>query len=90
LKFAHGAIVVALLVGSYFLGPVYLAVSIVAFFVSGVGSIGSAARKNALDHILAIAYLLHRWHVEDPTACEQWIQQAYTLKPLYSVVKIVS
>jgi hypothetical protein len=89
LKFVTLAVVLALLVGSYFLGLIYLAVSIAVFLFSGLGPIGSAARKNALDHILALGYVLHRWHLEDPTGCEQWVQQAYTLKPLYSVVKIV-
>jgi hypothetical protein len=89
LKFITGAVVLALLVGSYFLVLIYLAISIVVFLLSGLGPIGSAARKNALDHILAFGYVLHRWHLEDPVGCEQWVQQAYALKPLYSVVKIV-
>jgi hypothetical protein len=90
LKFLTGAVVFAFLVASYFLGPVYLCVSIAVFLFSGLGSIGSAARTNALDHILAFSYLLHRWHLEDPTGCEKWVQQAHALKPLHSVVKIVS
>jgi hypothetical protein len=90
LKFLTGAVVLALLVGSYFLGPIYLVISIAVFVFSGMGSIGSAARTNALDHILALSYILHRWHLEDPAGCEKWVQQAYTLEPLYSVVKIVS
>lgn len=90
LKFVIGAIVFALLVGSYLLGPIYLAVSVVVFLLSGVGPIGSAARKNALDHVLALGYLLHRWHLEDPGACEEWVERDYTLKPLYGVVKIIS
>jgi hypothetical protein len=53
-KFITGAIVLALLVGSYFVGPIYLAISIAVFLLSGLGRIGSAARKNALDHILAL------------------------------------
>ena len=89
LKLIHGAVVLALLVGSYFLGPIYLAVNVAVFLLSGLGSIASPARKNALDHILALAYILHRWHLEDPAGCEQWIQETYALKPLYSVVKIV-
>jgi hypothetical protein len=90
LKLVMGTVVVALLVGSYFLGPAYLLVGIGVFLFSGLGSIGSAARTNALDHILALSYLLHRWHLADPTGCEKWVEQAYTLKPLYSVVKIWS
>jgi len=90
LKVLTGAVVLALLVGSYFLGPVYLIVSFVVFLLSGIGPIGAAARKNALNHILEVSFLLHRWHLQDPAACEQWVQQAYALKPLYSVVKIVS
>ena len=66
LKFITGAVVLALLIGSYFLGPIYLAISIAVFLLSGLGGIGSAARKNPLDHILALAYLLHRWRLEDP------------------------
>ena len=80
----------ALLVGSYFLGPIFLIVSIVLFLVSSIDSIGGAARNNALTHILEVSFLLHRWHLEDPVGCEQWVEQAYILKPLCSVVKIVS
>src|SRR5262249_58210303 len=50
-KLVTGAVVLALLVGSYFLGLVYLAISAAVFLVSALGSIGSAARQNALDHI---------------------------------------
>ena len=89
-KLLTGAVVLALLVGSYFLGPLYLAISIAVFLFSALGSIGSAARTNALDHILAVSYILHRWHLADPVGCEKWVERAYTLKPLYSVVKIVS
>jgi hypothetical protein len=89
-KFIHGAVVLALFIGSYLLGPIYLAVSVVVFLFSALGPIGSAARTNALAHILAIAFILRKWHLEDPSGCEKWVQQAYTLKPLYNVVKIVT
>src|SRR5438552_8503926 len=37
LKFITGAVVLTLLVGSYFLGPIYLAISIAVFLFSGLG-----------------------------------------------------
>jgi len=90
LQLLNGAVVLAALVGSYFLGPIYLAVSVAIFLISGIGSISAAARNNALEHVLVLAFILHKWHSEDPSGCEQWIQEAWSLRPLYTVVKLTS
>ena len=81
------AILAAAFTGSYFLGVPYLAVSIVIFFLSGLGPLSPSVQSSALQHVLAIALILDRWRTENTAECEQWIEQARSLRPLYNAVK---
>jgi hypothetical protein len=80
-------VIVAALVGSWFLGVVYFVVSLMLFFVSSASPISDSARSNALQHILAIALILDRWHAENSPECDEWIQRVPSLRPIYNAVK---
>ena len=81
--------IVAILVGSYFLGALYLAINVGLFFLTALVPISSSARRNAVDHILTIAVILHRWRLERPAECDKWIEDAWSLRPLYEAVRKV-
>jgi hypothetical protein len=83
-------IIILALIGSCFLGPVYFAVNLLLFFFSTATPISESARSNALQHVLALALILHRWRAENPIECEEWIQKVPTLRPVYNAVKKVS
>jgi hypothetical protein len=83
-------VILAALAGSWLLGPVYFVVSLVLFFFSAASPIFESTRSNALQHVLALALILHRWHQENPLECDEWIQRVPSLRPVYNAVRIVS
>ncbi|HEY6803522.1 MAG TPA: hypothetical protein VI306_08090 [Pyrinomonadaceae bacterium] len=76
-----------ILVASYFLGMAYLIVNLVLFGFSALGSISQSARNNALEHIMTIAIILDRWRSENPSECDEWIKQTWSLGPIYEAVQ---
>jgi len=82
-------VLVAALVGSDFLGIVYLAINIVVFFISASSPISPSARSNALQHILALALILHRWRTENPRECDEWVARVPSLAPIYNAVRVI-
>lgn len=87
MKVFSGVAAAAALIGSYFVGPIYLAVSVGVFCLAALGRVSDHAKTNALKHIVTMAVILDRWRTEDAAECEQWIEQTYTLRPLYDAVK---
>ena len=75
------------MLGSYFLGTVFLAINAAIIFLSALPGISERARNNALLQVMTLAVILDKWHVENATDCEQWIGQARSLSPLYDAVK---
>jgi hypothetical protein len=82
-------ILMAALVGSYLLGVAFLAINLVFFFLSAVSPISPSARSNALQHVLALALILHRWHTENPRECDEWVARVPSLAPIYNAVRLV-
>lgn len=87
IKVFFAIVLIAIAVSSYFLGMPYLIINTVVLLLGGLGSISQPAQESVLQHVLALALILRKWHIENPAECEQWIKQALTLRPLYSVVK---
>jgi hypothetical protein len=81
------AVVAAVLIGSYFLGAVYLLTNLVLLCLAASVPISRPAQSNALEHVFTIALILHRWRLENATECDQWIDYAKSLRPLYEAVK---
>jgi hypothetical protein len=82
-------VIIAALVGSWFLGPVYFLVTLALFFFSAASPIFESTRSNALQHVLALALILDRWRAENPHECDEWIQRVPSLRPVYNAVKVV-
>ena len=86
-KVIFGCVAAAALVGSYFLGVPYLIINAIVFFLSALARVSQSARANAEQQILTLALILDRWRSENITECEEWIKQAWSLRPLYDAVK---
>jgi hypothetical protein len=82
-------VLAATLIVSYFLGMVYLGINIVLFFISAFSPISPSARSNALQHILALALILHRWRAENPAECDEWVARVPSLGPIYDAVRAI-
>lgn len=86
-KIAFGLVLAAIFVGSYFIGVLYFIINIVLFSLTASAPISQRAQANALRHVLTLAVILRQWHLENSVECEQWVEQAWSLRPLYDVVK---
>ena len=84
------AILIAVFVGSYFLGVTYLCVNVTLFFVAALMPVSPSTERNAMEQIATVASILYRWNLEDSVKCCQWIERAQNLTLLYTVVKEVS
>ena len=80
-------IVVVILIGSYFLGVVYLLINLVFLCLAASVPISRSAQSSALEHVFTIALILHKWRLENPSECDQWIDYAKSLRPVYDAVK---
>lgn len=87
--FIFAAVVSAVLISSYCIGPVYLGINLVLFFLSASVPFASSAQSNATEFILTIALILHRWRLENAKQCDEFIESAWSLKPLYETVRMV-
>jgi len=85
--FAFAVPIIAIFIGSCFLGTLYLTINVVLFLSAAFAPISSSAQSNALDHIFTIAVILHKWRLDKPAECDKWIEDAWSLRPLYEAVK---
>ena len=77
-------------VGSFHLGYSYLAFNGALFCALGFTPIYGSTKYNAAEHILTLALILYRWHMESPTKCDEWVVQARSLQKLYLVMQEAS
>lgn len=83
----HTIILAVILMASLFLGVPYLVINLIVFILLQFGRISKSAQNNAIDHILTIALILDKWRSDNATECEDWIEQAHSLRPLYNAVR---
>jgi hypothetical protein len=86
LAIPFGVAVAAILVGSYFIGPVFLAINVLIFILTALIPLDPSARSTATDFILTIGLILHIWRLEDAKQCDEFIAEAWSLRPLYEAV----
>jgi hypothetical protein len=83
LRFWSLVICVAVLVGSYFVGLVYLGVNAALFLVWAVVGLSSpAARNAALGDLLSMAQILYCWKRDDRARYEAFLGRAWGLHKL--------
>jgi cation transport ATPase len=86
IKIILGFVVLVVLTGSYLLGISYFLINTIILFLSAAARLSQQARKSAEQQILKLATILDRWHSENAIDCEEWIKQAWSLRPLYDAV----
>lgn len=79
--------VACLLGASYLLGWPFLGVNIALFFLSSLVGTTESTLRNALDHFVTLAVILHKWNMENPIECELWIRQKRGYRPSLKLLK---
>jgi hypothetical protein len=83
MRFWSLLVCVAVLVGSYFLGLVYLGVNVALFlFWALVGLSSPAARNAALGDLLSMAQILYCWKRDDTAKYEAFLEGAWGVRKL--------
>lgn len=80
-------LIVAILIGSYFLGVAYLVINAVLSLLTSLIPLCRRAKVSAMEDVLALALILHKWRLDNSTECDQWIEVACNLRPVYEAVK---
>lgn len=65
-----------LLVGSYFINPLYCALGFLFFLVAGLFPLFDSAKNNNMTHVHTIMLNVRKWHTEEPYACAEYCSNA--------------
>jgi len=87
LEIIFGLIGITATVASYALGPIFLILNCVLFVLPMFFPIAQSAQHSAIDHIMEIAVILYRWRADNPIECDNFINSASSLQPLYNAIK---
>jgi CheY-like chemotaxis protein len=79
-----------ILVGGWALGSVYMVINVSLGVITAFEPLCRSARASATQHGLTLAIILHKWRKKDAAECDAWIDQTWSLRPLYEAVKNVS
>jgi hypothetical protein len=80
-------VLAVILTASLFLGVPYLVINLIVFVLSHFGMLSQAAQNNALQHVWTIGLILDKWRSDNATECEDWIEKANSLRPLYNAIR---
>jgi hypothetical protein len=80
---------IGLLIGSYFLGSIFLLVNIGIFFVMAFPGLSGSSVKNLLSDVYAIMLRVHKWRRVNDAACEDFCvrEQPRILQAIYRVLQ---
>jgi len=81
-------LLILILVCTYFAGMLFILINCIIFLLFVLPPLSQAGQHSALEQVLTLALILHKWRSENSEECDQWIEQASSLRPLYNVVKI--
>lgn len=87
LKIIFGLIGIVVTIASGALGSTYFIVNCVLLTLPAFFPIMQSAQRSAIDHIMEIAVILHRWRSENPMECDNFISNTTSLQPLYNTIK---
>lgn len=82
-------VLITVVIASYYMGASYLVANIFLLLLIGFAPVSEQAKASALEHVLIVAIILHKWHRENPEECEVFVEEARVLRLLYNVVKHV-
>ena len=81
-------VIIAILIGSYFLGNVFLFINIALFIFVAFPNISASAKNNIFYDIHTVMLNVYKWNKVDHNECEHFcnVEQPRTLKNIYRVV----
>jgi hypothetical protein len=82
----HAIVLLVILTASLFLGVPFLVINLIVFVLSQFGKISQSAQINVFQHVLTIALILDKWRSDNATECNDWIEKAPSLRPIYNAV----
>ena len=62
----------AVLVGSFFTGPIYCGLAVLLFLVPVAFGLPESAKNNNITHVHTVMLNLCRWHQDDPSGCAEY------------------
>lgn len=77
----------AVVVGSFFLGPVFLAANLGLALLPALIGAGAATKNSALGEILSMALIIYRWKQADPESYRRFLLEAVGIHKLDSAVE---
>jgi hypothetical protein len=83
----HLIIALAVLIGSYFLGIVYLCINVGIFFLLGLFGRTRSSVRIAYRDTVALAVILYRWRHENPKEHASFMESGWTLRELNGAVE---
>jgi hypothetical protein len=57
------------------------------FLLTGIYPLTEAGRRNAFDLVVTLGAILYTWRQENQKECDEWIEQASSLKELYALIQ---
>lgn len=89
LKLLFGLVTVLALVMSAYVGSALLFINIPLFLLTGIFPLTEAGRRNARDLLMTLGAILYHWRKENQKECDEWIEQASSLKELYTLIQVM-
>src|SRR5208283_2618789 len=80
MKLLFGSLTILALIISGYLSYVFFLINVSLFFLVGIYSLTESGRQNALDLLITLGAILYKWRQENQKECDEWIEQASTLK----------
>jgi len=87
LRNAYLVVCVAILIGSFFLGLVYLGINIAVFLFLAMPGVSGPAQNDALKQVLSIAQIMYRWKRDDRHGYESFLREAIGVRELASSIE---
>ena len=85
MRWIWAALILAILVGSFFLGWVFLALNLALF--GALAAIGQFGQEYALRNIVEVAAVLYCWRRDDPDGYRRFAEEAWALRTLRLAVE---
>ena len=87
LKLLFGSITVLALTVSAYVSSVLFLINLSLFLLTGIYPLTEAGRRNAFDFIVTLGAILFAFRQENQKECDEWIEQASSLKELYALIQ---
>jgi hypothetical protein len=86
-KLLFGSITIfALIINAYVSSGLFL-INVSLFLLTGIYPLTEAGRRNACELLITLGAILYKWRQENQKECDEWIEQASSLKELYALIQ---